>query len=62
MKGFRTLAINVAAALGGVLMSTDWGSLADPRSAGLIVTGLSVANAVLRCFTDTPVGTTAPRV
>lgn len=56
MKGYRTLALNIAAALGGVFLSTDWGSLTDPKTAGLVVTGLSVANAVLRCFTDTPVG------
>ena len=56
MKGYRTLALNVAAALGGVLMSTDWGTLADSKTAGLIVTGLGVANAVLRFFTTGPVG------
>ena len=56
MKGYRTLALNTVAALGGVFMSTDWGSMTDPRTAGLIVTGLGVANAVLRFFTTGPVG------
>jgi len=58
MKGYRTLALNLAAAIGGTLMTTDWGSLADPRTAGLIVTGLGLANTVLRFFTDGPVGGT----
>jgi hypothetical protein len=56
MKGYRTLALNVAAALGGTLMATDWGSLADPKTAGLIVTGLGLANTILRFFTSGPVG------
>ena len=56
MKGYRTLALNLLAAIGGTLMTTDWAALADPRTAGLIVTGLGVANTVLRVFTDGPVG------
>lgn len=56
MKGYRTLTLNLAAALGGVLMATDWTTVADPKTAGLIVTGLGLANTVLRFFTDGPVG------
>ena len=56
MKGYRTLALNLAAAVGGVLMATDWTALADPRTAGLVVTGLGLANAALRFLTDGPVG------
>ncbi len=56
MKGYRTLALNLAAALLGVLIATDWTTLADPRTAGAIVTALGVANTVLRFFTDGPVG------
>ena len=56
MKGYRTLTLTRAAALGGVLMSTDWASVADPKTAGLIVTGLGLANSVLRFLTDGPVG------
>ncbi|WP_333822843.1 hypothetical protein [Pinisolibacter sp.] len=56
MKGYRTLALNLAAAALGVLIATDWTSLASPATAGLVVTGLGVANTVLRFFTDTPVG------
>ncbi|MBV5263159.1 hypothetical protein [Pinisolibacter aquiterrae] len=59
MKGFRTIALNLAAAVVGVLMSTDWLSIADPQTAGLIVGGLGLSNTVLRFFTDGPVG--APR-
>ena len=56
MKGYRTLALNLGASLLGVLVATDWTSIADPHTAGLMVTGLGVANTVLRFFTDGPVG------
>ncbi|MDK9698481.1 MAG: hypothetical protein OEL76_19070 [Siculibacillus sp.] len=56
MKGYRTLALNLAAAVLGVLIATDWADLAGPTTAGLIVTGLGVANTVLRFLTDGPVG------
>lgn len=58
MKGYRTLALNLSAAAFGVLMSTDWAGITDPKTAGLIVTGLGIGNTILRCFTDTPVGRT----
>lgn len=56
MKGYRTLILNLAAAVVGVLMATDWTTLADARTTGLIVTGLGLANTVLRFLTDGPVG------
>ncbi len=56
MKGYRTVTLNVGAAVLGALMSTDWAGLADPRTAGLVVTGLGIANTVLRFFTDGPIG------
>lgn len=56
MKGYRTIGLNVAAAVIGALMTTDWLSVADPKTAGLVVGGLGVANTVLRFFTDGPVG------
>lgn len=56
MKGYRTLSLNLAAAVLGALMSTDWAAVADPRTAGLMVGGLGLANTVLRFFTDGPVG------
>lgn len=56
MKGYRTLALNLGAAVGGILLSTDWGSVADPKTAGWIVGALGIANAVLRVLTDGPVG------
>ncbi len=55
MKGYRTIAFNVGAAVLGALMSTDWLSLTDTRTAGLVVGGLGLANTVLRFFTDGPV-------
>lgn len=56
MKGYRTLALNLAAAVLGVLIATDWTAIAEPATAGLVVTALGVANTVLRFFTDGPVG------
>lgn len=56
MKGYRTLALNLAAAVVGVLMTTDWLTVTDPQTAGLIVGGLGLSNTVLRFFTDGPVG------
>ncbi|TBW40976.1 hypothetical protein EYW49_02125 [Siculibacillus lacustris] len=56
MKGYRTIALNTVAAVLGALMSTDWGAVADPKTAGLVVGGLGLANTVLRFFTDGPVG------
>lgn len=56
MKGYRTLLLNLTAALLGVLVATDWVALTDPRTAGAIVTGLGIANAALRFLTDGPVG------
>ncbi len=60
MKGYRTLVLNLAAAVLGVLIAADWTGLAGPTSAGIIVTGLGVANTVLRFLTDGPVGRSAP--
>ena len=56
MKGYRTLVLNLAAAVLGVLIATDWMSLVGVSTAGLVVTGLGIANTVLRFFTNTPVG------
>lgn len=57
MKGYRTLALNLAAALVGVLVATDWIGLGlSTQTAGAIVTGLGIANTVLRFLTDGPVG------
>jgi hypothetical protein len=58
MKGYRTIALNVAAAVLGALMSTDWLAVADPKTAGIVVGSLGLANTALRFFTDGPVGGT----
>lgn len=56
MKGWRTLIFNSAAAIVGVLMAFDWTSVASAKTAGLIVSGVSLGNMVLRAFTNTTVG------
>jgi len=56
MKGWRTLAINLAIAAFGVLEATDWTGLLGSGSAGLAVTGIGIANMVLRSVTTTPLG------
>lgn len=61
MKGWRTILFNAAMALFGVAQTTDWGSvIQDPKTAGLIVAGMAVANAGLRAITTTPVGKSTP--
>jgi len=57
MKGWRTLGLNAALALVGVAQATNWTDvLGSSASAGWVVTGVAVANMVLRSITTTPVG------
>jgi hypothetical protein len=55
MKGFRTLTFSLAVAIVGVLQSADWATIVPPDKAGLALTIVGVAAAVLRFFTTTPV-------
>ena len=55
MKGFRTLAFSLAIAVVGVLQTADWATIIPPEQAGLALTIVGVASAVLRFFTSTPV-------
>lgn len=57
MKGYRTLSLALATAVLGVLQATDFTTiLKDPQTAGLVMTGVGVAAAVLRFLTNGPVG------
>lgn len=56
MKGWRTLAANLAVTGFGVLEATDWTALMGSETAGWAVTGIGIANMVLRSLTTTPVG------
>ncbi len=56
MKGYRTLLFSLAVAIVGVLQSFDWASVVPPEHAGIALTIVGVAGAVLRFFTSTPVG------
>ena len=56
MKGWRTLLANSGIAAFGVLEATDWTTLLGSDSAGWAVTGIAVANMVLRSLTTSPVG------
>ena len=56
MKGWRTLAVNLAVATFGVLEATDWTALLGSGSGGLALTGIGIANMVLRSLTTTPLG------
>ena len=56
MKGWRTLAINCGIAVFGVLEAADWSGLLGSERAGAIVTGIAIANMILRALTDTRVG------
>lgn len=56
MKGWRTLGINVAIALFGVLEGADWTGLLGDPAAGWALTGVGIVNMVLRSITTTPIG------
>ena len=57
MKGWRTLGLNAAVALLGVAQATNWTDvLGSSASAGWIVTGVGIANMLLRSVTTTPIG------
>jgi hypothetical protein len=56
MKGYRTLLFSLAVAVVGVLQSFDWATVIPPEQAGVALTIVGVAGAVLRFFTSTPVG------
>jgi hypothetical protein len=55
MSGYKTLAANAAFAVLGVFETFDWTSALGPK-AGMVMTGLAIANMILRFFTTTPVG------
>jgi hypothetical protein len=56
MKGWRTLALNSALAVFGVLEAADWTSVLGNDSAGWVVAGIAAANLILRTVTNTEVG------
>jgi hypothetical protein len=56
MKGYRTLLFSLAVAVIGVLQSFDWASVIPPEQAGIALTVVGVAGAILRFLTSTPVG------
>jgi hypothetical protein len=56
MKGWRTLAVNLAVAGFGVLEATDWTALLGSDAAGWAMTGIAIANMILRSLTTTKVG------
>jgi hypothetical protein len=56
MKGYRTLLFSLAVAIVGVLQSFDWARVIPPEQAGVALTVVGVAGAILRFLTSTPVG------
>jgi hypothetical protein len=56
MKGYRTLLFSLAVAIVGVLQSFDWATVVAPEQAGIALTVIGVAGAVLRFLTSTAVG------
>jgi hypothetical protein len=56
MKGYRTLLFSLAVAIIGVLQSFDWATVVAPEQAGIALTVIGVAGAVLRFLTSTAVG------
>lgn len=60
MKGYRTILFNAAVAAVGFAQSLDWVSLLGSQRAGWALTGIAVANMLLRAATDGPVGGKTP--
>jgi hypothetical protein len=59
MKGWRTLALNVAVAAFGVLEAADWTALLGSDRAGWILVAIASANMALRTLTTTGIGRSA---
>lgn len=56
MKTWISILLNVGVAALGVLQATDWVNLLGSDSAGLVATGIAVANMVLHYFAGTAGG------
>lgn len=56
MKGWRTIAINCAVAVGGVLAAVTWSDHVPTEYAGIVATGVALFNMGLRAITNTPIG------
>lgn len=56
MKGWRTLLVNSGIAVFGVLEATDWTMVLGSDKAGWMITGIAVANMILRSVTTTRLG------
>lgn len=62
LKGYKTLIVNIASAVVGVLIATDFTGIGlSAETSGLIISGLGAVNVVLRFLTDTPVGSSQPK-
>lgn len=56
MKGYRTIAVNVALAILGALQAFDWVTVVPQEYVGLTVLVITMLNVGLRTVTTTPVG------
>ena len=57
LKGWRTILINAALAVLGILETADFTDLLSESAIGYVLLGVSVLNMILRKMTTTPVGT-----
>jgi len=55
-KGWRTIIASSALAVLGVLQTADWTTIVQAQQVGPVMIGIGAAGALLRFFTDTPVG------
>lgn len=62
LKGYKTVIVNVASAVVGVLMVTDWVNLGlSDQTAGLVIGLLGAVNVGLRFLTTGPVPVVAKK-
>lgn len=57
MKGWRTLVFNLLIAIGGVVVTFDWGTVLPAEYVGPAAIAIGILGAGLRAVTDTPIGT-----
>lgn len=56
MKGWKTIVFNVLAAILPVLETADLTDVLGPQGMAIYAGAITIANIVLRAFTNTPIG------
>lgn len=60
MKGWRTLILNIAVAVGGVLVAANWNDILPEKYAWSAAAIVGLVNIAMRYITTTPIGKASP--